>query len=237
MVNVLHLNFTPSCTHCYLLENWGSNLILFTVFGTGLYTPSVFSKGILNELWLVEFSLQLRELALLVLLLLRFPMPKPLQTWKLNGYARHILNFSGSLGTVTQRLNGIKPGAVLNILLTTCPRSYALPDSILSSLRNRTSHPLLPSSVEWGVLTSWPQMVSCLCCQNRQTEFSHLFFQQCNGKHQGLGPWKWWKTYSNVYRANTTVHHAALFVLEERGFINNKVSPCGRHIWVTKYQS
>lgn len=63
-----------------------------------------------------------------------------LQTWKLNCSARHILNFSGSLGTMTQRLNGIKPGALLIILLATWPRSYALPDSILSSLRNRTAH-------------------------------------------------------------------------------------------------
>lgn len=37
--------FHPHLTHCYLLENWGSNLILFIVFEMGLYTHQYSAKG------------------------------------------------------------------------------------------------------------------------------------------------------------------------------------------------
>lgn len=86
-------------------------------------------------------------------------------------------------------MNAIKPGGVLNFLFTTWPRSSALPDSILFSLK-REGNLTAPVHCHQGL---WNQE-SCLCDHKCSCVYiakigklnSHIFFTSAMGSTRAL---------------------------------------------------
>lgn len=95
--------------------------------------------------------------------------------------------FPGSCGTVTQRLNVIKPGGALNHLQYMVIGPGYLLYLILVLPGNLTAPICSTASLEWEVLTGWLS-TNCLMfgLQNRQTEFILFFFSPVQMNTIGL---------------------------------------------------